>query len=293
MGGVRMLAKSLILVAAAFLSGCVNVASYDQFYTHQAPTTHKPTKEIVYVDGDPDADKTHQLLFGAFLVVGRLDFNGPWEGEEPYIAYGKKVGADIVIASTEFDRERQVQGSYSMPTTNTTYLSGYGSYGSYYSGTATTYGSTNVPYSYTVKRYDHSAVFLKRVVPDAKAPWEYTKSEFESYTEESDYNGLWKNDNYLIEVLSSKDDVVGLVVEAGDQPQASLKEKNPILKWVSGDLKFRFDQSSNLGLYLMASKSPRPARISINKFGHLEVQLDKKNKFSFMKVPNGASPANR
>ncbi|MCH9050749.1 MAG: hypothetical protein IIA72_06665 [Proteobacteria bacterium] len=272
------------VVGMLVLASCVTTASYDEFYTHQSPVTYPPSDKVIYVDANPGADKAYEFLFDDFLVVGRLDFNGPWEGEGPYVAYGRKVGADIVLASTEFESDRQVQGSYSVPTTNTTYLSVYGSYGSYYSGTATTYGTTSVPYSYNVRRYDHTVIFLKKVKPDTKAPWEYTKSNFPNKAKESQYSGTWKNDNYVLEIVSYGEQVIGFIREAGSEAQSSLVKLNPNLSWSADDLKFRFDAETGLGFYLMASKSPKPAKFRINKFGHLEVEISAKTRFSFLRI---------
>ncbi len=274
------LMKFISLICLTLLSGCL---SYDKFYVHQAPSKYGPSESVIYIDANPDADKTYELLLKEFLVVGRVDLSATSVDREPYIVLGKKVGADFVAVSMKFKGRETVDSSIEVPTVNTTYLSGYGSFGTY-SGTATTYGTKSIPISYTVKRYDQTGIFLKRINKNARAPWEYRKSDFKKYAASSEFNGVWKNDNYTIEVISSDAEVVAFVLDAGQEPKSELATVNPTLKWSKGDLKFRFDRASKLGFYLMAIKSPRPAKYAINKFGHLEFELSKKHKFTFMRV---------
>jgi hypothetical protein len=263
------------------LAGCVTTANYDQFYVHSAPKKFEPTENIIYIDGDPNAEKTYEALFSDFLVVGRMSFNDKWRGSAPYVEYGKKVGADIVIASSVFDRDVQIQDSISIPKTNTSYVSGFDTYGTFYSGTVTTQGTQVIPYSYNVKRYDHDVVFLKRVTPDVKAPWEYTQSDFADTGETSDFRGTWKSENYVLETVPTEKDIVAFVKSVGEEATDALAETNPTLKWTAGDIKFRFSKRTSLGYYLMAAKNPVPAKLSINKFGHLEISLGEKQTFSF------------
>ena len=271
------------MVTTALLAACGGTESYDQFYSHQAPRKYPPVESVVYVAADPDADQVYEATFQDFLIIGRLHFNGPWEGENPYIAYGKKVGADIVLVSTEFESEREIQDSYEVPTTDSVDVSGYDSDGNYVSGTGTVRSTRLVPYSYTVTRYDHTALFLKRVGSETKAPWEYTRADFPRAGDASRslFVGPCRNDNYAIDVVETGREIVAFVRSASPEATQILVGLNPSLKWSEGDLKFRFDRRSGQGIYLMASKAPKAATLEINQFGHLQIRFGPKSGTSF------------
>ena len=43
--------------------------------------------------------------------------------------------------------------------------------------------------------------------------------------------------------------------------------------WKVDELKMVFSPESGVGFYLMEDKTPQPAEIKLNRFGHLEVKL--------------------
>lgn len=72
------------------------------------------------------------------------------------------MGATVVLVSSQFTDTVRVSGAITVPNTTTTYHSGTFSGGGSFRGTSTSYGTTSVPYSYNVNRYDQSALFYAK-----------------------------------------------------------------------------------------------------------------------------------
>ena len=255
-----------------FLSGCQTLG-YKKFYSQIAPMKYPATQNVmVFQYSNVDLDEIYDLLFSDFLIIGKSDFNGPYENPDRSKLYAKSIGADLLITTSQFKETRTSFMNLSTPTTNTTYINGFNGTSSVY-GTATTYGTQTTTIPVRVNRYDQDGMYLKNV--NAVIPlWERTKEQYQE-TDKNKLTGNWKNESYEIEILKSGDQMVAFI--------------NKILKgdksWSKEQLKMLFGADSGVGIYLMGNKTPMPSRISVNKFGHLEIEiLSNSETFSFAKM---------
>jgi hypothetical protein len=265
--------NAVAIVMAVILSGCAQLG-HKEFYSQIAPSKYPPTSNVmVFEYSNVDLDEIYELLFSDFLVIGRSSFNGPYEDPEKSVRYARSIGSDIFISTSQFKESRTSFMNLSTPTTTTTYISGYSGSGSVY-GTATTYGTQTTTIPIRVNRYDQEGIYLKKM-GDSVPLWERTKAQYRE-TSNNNLSGNWENESYQLSVYQSGDQVVAFVdkVLEGDK------------SWSPGQLKLLFGKDSYVGIYLMGNKTPMPARIHVNKFGHLEVELlTNSEKFSFAKMP--------
>jgi hypothetical protein len=265
------------ILVALVIHGCTAIGHkefYEEFYSQVAPTKYPPTEKLmVFEYANVDLKEIYDLLFSDFLVIGRSSFNGPYENPSQSVSYAKSIGANIVISSSQFQETRTSFMNLSTPTSSTTYLSGYSGSGSYY-GTATTYGTKTTTIPVAVNRYDQHGLFLRNV-NNVVPLWERTDTQYKK-TEPSEFEGVWFNENYRLNVYRSGHQLVGFI-------SGSPKERQD---WNAGQLKFIYGVESGVGVFLMANKTPMPAQFSLNKFGHFEVKLiSSKETFSFAREP--------
>lgn len=165
------------------LAGCES--GYEKFYVDVIPAVqewvepHNPAEiPVIYSSsGDFDAD-VYSMFENGYLPIGSVSFNGPIESQDNIIEQAKKVGADAVVASSEFTNSVTSSIPITTSTPVTTYHSGsataYGSGGSAYgtySGTSTTYVPSTTYIPVTVNRYDQSAIFFARMKPSCLGFW--------------------------------------------------------------------------------------------------------------------------
>jgi len=258
----------LVLFAGALLTGCT--IGHQKFYNQVAPTKYPPTDKVMMFEySNVNLSDIYKLLFSDFLVIGKSSFNGPYESPSESIGYAKSIGADTFIATSQFKETRTSFMNQTIPTTNTTYMSGYSGSGSFY-GTATTYGTNTTTIPISVNRYDQEGVYLRnvnKVVP----LWKRTRDKYKK-TSDNVVEGLWKNDKYEIELFQSGSQIVAFVKGTPEDSEI----------WQNDQLKFVYGLDSKTGIYLMGDKTPIPSNFEINKFGHLEIKLLTNNtKFSF------------
>lgn len=264
--------KYLFIILYVFcLHGCVTFG-YVDFYTQIAPTKYPPTKKVMIFEyPNVDINEIYQLLFSDFLIIGKSSFNGPYENPETAEYFSKTIGADVLIATSQFKETRTSFVPMSRPESSTTIISGY-SGGDYFYGTATNYGTKTVMVPVSVDRYDQHGLYLKnikKIIP----LWERTEEQYKK-TKYSEVEGIWFNENYRLHLYRSGQQYVAFYI---DSPK---KQKG----WRKGELKFIYGVDSGVGIYLMADKTPIPAKFNINKFGHLEITLLTNNEiFSFAK----------
>ena len=251
-----------ILIAFILLvaQGCMTIG-HKKFYDQVAPSKYPPTsKVIIFEYANVNLKELYDLLFNDFLIIGESSFNGPYEGPRQSISFAKSIGADVFISTSQFKETRTSFMNLSTPTTSTTYLSGYSGSGSFY-GTATTYGTTTTTIPIQVNRYAQGGLYLKNI-NNILPLWERVRDQHKR-TSQSPIEGLWKNENYELELFQSGQQIVAFIVN---------KPKNKKV-WNVGQLKMIYGVDSGVGVYLMGDKTPMPAKFKINKFGHLEVTL--------------------
>jgi hypothetical protein len=259
----------IFILVIGLLAGCATVG-HKEFYEQVAPTKYNPAEIVmVFEYENVDLKEIYELLFNDFLIIGKSGFNGPYEDPSQSISYAKSIGADVFITSSQFKETRISFMNLSTPTTSTTYLSGYSGSGSFY-GSATTYGTKTTTIPVSVNRYDQDGLYLRNV-NNITPLWERRSSDYKE-TETSSISGVWFNENYEIKIYRSGNQMVAFI---NSMP-------NDRDMWKIDELKMIFGEESGAGVYLMGNKTPMPAKIAVNKFGHLEVKLLlEKNSFSF------------
>lgn len=263
----------LAIILAVMLASCAQLG-HREFYDQVAPSKYPPTpKVMIFEYSNVDLDEIYELIFSEFLIIGKSGFNGPYENPDHVRSYAKSIGADILITSSQFKETRTSFMNLSTPTTNTTYISGYSGSGSVY-GTATTYGIQTTTIPVRVNRYDQDGIYLKNV-NNANPLWERSRLQYKS-TRTNDLTGIWKNENYEIEVIQSGEQMVAFISDVLDGDKS----------WSKDQLKMVFGTESGVGIYLMGNKTPMPSEFKVNKFGHLEVKLlTNAETFAFAKMP--------
>jgi hypothetical protein len=259
----------IAILAALLIQGCATIG-HKEFYAQVAPTKYPPTEKLmVFKYANVNLKEIYDLLFSDFLVIGRSGFNGPYEDPSQSVSFAKSIGANIFLSTAQFQETRTSFMNLSTPTSSTTYLSGYSGSGSFY-GTATTYGTKTTTIPIAVNRYDQDGLFLRNV-NNVVPLWERTDAQYKK-TEPSEFEGIWFNENYRLNVYRSGQQLVGFIAGSPKEQQ----------DWNAGQLKFIYGVESGVGVYLMGNKTPMPAQFSLNKFGHLEVKLISSNEtFSF------------
>lgn len=249
-----------IIFLALLIQGCGTVG-HKKFYTQAAPTTYPQTEKLTTFEySNVDLEEIYNLLFSDFLIIGRSSFNGPYESQNNSTSFAKSIGADVFISSSQFKETKTTFSTFSTPTTNRAYISGYSGSGSYYA-TATTYGTRTTTVPISVDRYDQDGLYLRNV-KNVTPLWKRTRSQYKR-TESSSTEGFWFNKNYKLHQFKSGQQMVSFI--SGETSQSEV--------WKQGDLKFAYGTDSGVGVYLMGDKTPVPAEFKINKFGHLEVKL--------------------
>lgn len=257
-----------IAIITLFAQGCT--IGHKAFYEQSAPITYPATHDVkIFEYANVELSEIYSLLFSDFLVLGQSGYNGPYQSPTLSSSFAMSIGADVFIATSQFTESKTRFVTLSMPTSNTSYVSGYSGTGSFY-GTATTWGTRTTMIPVSENAYNQFGMFLRNV--NGIVPlWGRTDSQYKKTTA-SEIEGVWFNDKYTLSLYRS-----------GEQYVAFIRESNqPAEIWRKGDLKFIFGTETNVGIYLMGDKTPMPAQFTLNKFGHLEVLLTiNKERFSF------------
>ncbi len=249
---IRKILHIYLLLQFILIMGCVSNA-YRQFYHQIAPSQYEDTKNYyVFEYSNVDIDEIYSLLFKDFLIIGESRFTGLYSKATQASLLASEIGSDVLIASTQF---KETRTSFKSLSTHTAYM------------TATTI----VPVE--VDRYKHKAIFLKNI-NNIVPLWETKRKDF-PVTSESQFDGIWKNIKYEVEIIKSGDDLVAFID----------KRPSKRSKWKPDDTKFIFNPENNVGIYLKHDRTPIPASFKINQFGHLEITLfTNQERFSFERV---------
>ena len=173
----------IVLIFSVFLSGCAS--GYQQFYNPIVDARAQP-EAILLADGqEPEIYGTNNfeqdtltLRSKNYVLVGYSSFNGAYEGENGAKSQAKRVGATLILVSSEYTNTQTSTSTLFLPNNQTTYHSGtvsgnttYNSaYSGYmgssnttgtYSGTSTTYGTQAVPITTHQRRYETAYYFVK------------------------------------------------------------------------------------------------------------------------------------
>lgn len=158
----------LILIATAFLIGCQN--PWKEFYQGATPPPDAPDNGLPQCIPVADFEsKIKEFAREGFTAFGQSSFNaGNNVSLDDLQNFGATLKADVILYAV--GNRTMTQSAMALPqyhpgTQTSTYVSGYGSNGSSFYGTANsyssgTYSTTVVPV--TVVRQDYAAVFLKK-----------------------------------------------------------------------------------------------------------------------------------
>lgn len=108
------------------LAGCAE-ADLQGYYTPETARTFPHTETVALIDGGSDAEKVYQARYEnhGYVRIGRISFVGRYAEDSPLRAFGRQVGADVVVVSRRYidthviDNPRGPVGQYNgMPRTN-------------------------------------------------------------------------------------------------------------------------------------------------------------------------------
>jgi len=262
----------LSIIAVLVIQGCT--LGHQKFYTQLAPEKYPETKKtMLFKYANINLQGIYETFFSDYIIIGKSNFNGPIEDPTSSLDYAKSIGADVFITSAQFSITASSVVPLVTPSVSTTNISGFAGRTSYF-GSATTYGTSTSYIPVSVNRYDQVGLYLRKFTTTDKPAWELTKDNFVCDSE-SEFNGNWGDEKYEISICKSGVKLVGFISKIKD-PELEL--------WRTDEIKLSFNSEDKKGVYFCSDKTPWPASLSLNKFGHLEISLlGRDDKFSFAK----------
>jgi hypothetical protein len=259
---MKIIKKIFLLFVFVLLTGCVALG-HKVFYEQTAPSKYPTTtKVLVFEYQNVNIREIYELLFDDFIVVGKSGFIGPYQPPQQATEFAKSIGADVYISTAQFKETNTSFVTTSVPTTSTTYVSGFTGRGSFY-GTATSYGTSTTIIPVSQDRYKQFGLYLRNI-NNVLPLWERKLSDYKE-TDVNELSGIWRNENYELKIIKSGNQMVAFITDV----QISTDRDS----WKINDLKMIFSFDSRVGVYLMSDKTPQPAKFKLNKFGHLEIGL--------------------
>jgi membrane-associated protease RseP (regulator of RpoE activity) len=162
-----------VLTVVGLLASCTSFSGYVRFYrpyydAHTIPDAvllSKGEEPKIYTSKDPGNDLI-DVLSNHYALIGESNFNGPIESYDGIKAVCSDNGATLVLVASKYAYTQNVHGTMALPDTSTSRTSGSVSSGGYYGtyqGTTTSTGTSYVPYSYDVSRFDQTALYFVRI----------------------------------------------------------------------------------------------------------------------------------
>lgn len=259
-----------IIIIALLAQGCSS--GYKEFYSQVAPLKYSKTTDVLIFEYDNlSVSEIYNLFFKDYLIIGTSAFVGPYESPKKAKPFAQSIGTNILITSSKFKETVTSIESVSVPSVNTTTVTGYGS-GGYFSGTATTTGSDTQTHTVETDRYIQQGMYLRNI-NSTVGMWEKKLDKFER-GEPSSFDGEWENEDYVLELLQGH----GKLIIAGFikiSKADSAENKNGLIKLI-------FDPESKHGVFFSEGGAPKFSSFEVNRFGNLEVKLRENGKvFSF------------
>lgn len=173
-----MKTSTFLLGTALFLAGCAG-NPYEKFYQVTPGATPEdiaqrrlaPAPEVPEMlhGSDPKTDVQAQLADG-YSVIGISSFHGPQARDRDALKQAESVGADRVLAYSQYTRTTQTEVPITLPTTQTSITNGsataFGTGGmatAYGTALTTSYGSQTTFVPMSIDQYDFLAVYLVKV----------------------------------------------------------------------------------------------------------------------------------
>ena len=252
--------KLLILLMFAALTGCAAL-EHQHSFKQVAPTKYpKTAKVLVFEYRNVNLHEIYDLIYSDFLIIGKSEFTGPYEDPNSSLEFAQSIGADVFVATSQFKETRTSFVPMVTPISSTSYFTGNNASGPFY-GTSNNYGTRTTMVPVYIDRYEQNGMYLKNV--NQVVPlWDKKRADYKE-TETHSLSGNWYNENFDLKLYKSGAQIVAFF---DSTPKG--KESGHI-----DDLKLLFNPESGAGIYLMPDRTPQPALIKVNKFGHLEVDL--------------------
>jgi hypothetical protein len=152
----------LVLVVGVWLGGC---AGLESSYTPETTETFPPTQNVTVVDGGQDAEAVYAAMSRTvnYRRIGHVHFVGAPLEDGEFAELGRKVGADLVVVSRQFQGTRVVDDERGLRDPGE--QSQYGL--NPFSGSEPGFNPSTIrpepPSSYVVRDYRQRAIYLRRV----------------------------------------------------------------------------------------------------------------------------------
>ena len=152
-----------VLLLGLWLGGCTNL---DKFYTPETAEAYPPTKNVAVVDAGQDAEAVYASMYRTanYRRIGQISFTGALLDDDDFADLGRRVGADVVVVSHQFQGARVVEGAgHAGDAGSSTYglNPSSGSEPGFSAGAI----QPQSPASYVVRDYRQRAIYLRRVTP--------------------------------------------------------------------------------------------------------------------------------
>jgi hypothetical protein len=174
---VRVVVLAVALLAAMACVGGCQRNGYSKFFVSSFGGSHPKLEDyakenLVAYSGDPriirekpSEDLFRRLAEQGYCLLGQSNFWATAQSEKGLKRQARKLGAELVVASSEYRGSES--GAYPITSTvpQTTYHSGTAYSGRYYgtwSGTSTTYQTQTTMIPYTIYYYDYQTSFWTR-----------------------------------------------------------------------------------------------------------------------------------
>lgn len=285
------------LLLSLLLTSCENEEQYILAcsYTHCFPDRSASKQRPIYVKTMDGLDKSYALHYNGCLIVGKAAFTHKPLSRDAYVAFGKKVGADIVLVSYSNRKEvvkyrrESVLDKEIQTADNEVAVKGvlrdvinkifddedkprWKDKWKHRNKQTMIYKYVDIPYREI--HYDQAVWFLKK--PSyVKAPWEYNAADFtfqpSSYTTDP-YIGDWVHYQMgRVKLLATEDSYVAFIDRDKKYRCKERKLVNKRLKWKVGDMKLRVNKQTKEGWYLDGDKIPLAVSIALNQFNYLDI----------------------
>ena len=166
--------RAIIICTLVLLAGCVN--NHQKFYQeitsiNDVVEPEKAQPQVLFTTREKAMEDAQNWYAKGYVPLGYTAFNGPSGTLDDVRAQARRVGASIVLVTSDFTGTRTSSGVIPVPTTTTTnhsfnnHSTIYGTGGSVQifgntTGSSTTHGQTYVPFTNQVDRYDQTSLYL-------------------------------------------------------------------------------------------------------------------------------------
>jgi hypothetical protein len=153
-----------VLLLGVWLGGCANL---DKFYTAETTEPFPPTQNVAVVDGGQDAEAAYAARYrtATYRRIGQISVVGKPRDDEDFADFGRRLGADVVIVSRQFQGARVVDEDSRRGDPGSSSQYGLTPSSGSEPGFSPNTSQPQVPSSYVVRDYRQRAIYLRRITP--------------------------------------------------------------------------------------------------------------------------------